>query len=134
MVCKTSSVISFGCEVEKRTLNAGLTSAVCAKSCAKFTVSIAPSKSPPEGETFPSFCEEFVQKYESTFCPNRVTSRYPASKSDFASATIECASRLRSLPLVKGTTQNEHMLLQPRVIEIKAVIPLLFKRTGLMSA
>src|SRR6185295_3313640 len=39
-----------------------------------------------------------------------------------------------SLPRVKGTTQNEHILSQPRVIEIKADIPLLPSRTGLISA
>ena len=47
---------------------------------------------------------------------------------------ILSGSRLRSLPRVKGTTQNVHILSQPRVIDTKAVIPLLLKRTGEISA
>ena len=45
-----------------------------------------------------------------------------------------CASRLRSRPRVKGTTQNEHILSQPRMMLMKAVMPLEFSRTGVMSA
>ncbi len=44
------------------------------------------------------------------------------------------ASRLRSRPRVKGTTQKEHMLSQPRMMLMKAVMPLLLRRTGVMSA
>ena len=47
---------------------------------------------------------------------------------------IEYASRLRSLPRVKGTTQKLHILLQPRMMEINAVTPLLSNRTGEISA
>ena len=44
-----------------------------------------------------------------------------------------CGSLLRSRPRVKGTTQNVHILSQPRVIETKAVTPFVFKRTGEIS-
>jgi hypothetical protein len=33
------------------------------------------------------------------------------------------AGRLRSRPRVKGTTQNEHMLSHPRMIETNAEMP-----------
>ena len=41
---------------------------------------------------------------------------------------------LLSLPLVKGTTQNEHMLSHPLVIDTKAVTPFFINRVGLISA
>src|SRR5690606_34691539 len=113
MVWRTSSVISLGCEVENLTRSNGLTWATRSNRLAKFN---------------PSYL------YESTFCPNSVTSRYPALKRSAASLTIECGSRLRSRPRVKGTTQKEHMLSQPRMMEINAVTPLVFRRTGLISA
>jgi hypothetical protein len=47
---------------------------------------------------------------------------------------MDAASRLRSRPRVKGTTQKEHMLLQPRMMLTKAVTPLSSSRTGEMSA
>ena len=42
-------------------------------------------------------------------------------------------SLLLSLPLVKGTTQNVHMLSHPLVIETNAVTPLEASLTGLTS-
>ena len=45
-----------------------------------------------------------------------------------------CGSRLRSVPRVYGTTQNEHTLLQPRMMEMKAETPFLSMRAGVMSA
>jgi hypothetical protein len=42
--------------------------------------------------------------------------------------------RLRSRPRTKGTMQKEHMLLQPRMIEMKAETLLPVLRTGVISA
>ena len=49
------------------------------------------------------------------------------------SSTIVLGSLDRSLPLVKGTTQNEHILSHPLVILTRALIPLLFNLTGEIS-
>ena len=46
---------------------------------------------------------------------------------------IEYTSRLLSRPLVNGTTQKEHILLQPLIMLTKAVTPLLFRRMGEIS-
>ena len=42
-------------------------------------------------------------------------------------------SLLLSLPLVKGTTQNVHILSHPLVIDTKAEIPLVLNLCGFMS-
>ncbi len=51
-----------------------------------------------------------------------VTSLNPWSDSWRISSSIEEMGRLRSLPLVKGTMQNEHMLLQPLIIDLHIVL------------
>jgi hypothetical protein len=56
------------------------------------------------------------------------------AKRSRASCTIERGSLLLSRPRVKGTTQKVHILSHPRMMEMKAVTPLEFSRTGLMSA
>ena len=45
-----------------------------------------------------------------------------------------CGLRLRSPPRVYGTTQYEHILLHPLIIEIKALTPFSSILTGEMSA
>ena len=47
----------------------------------------------------------------------RVISLKPLFAKSFISSKILLGSRLRSRPLVKGTTQKVHILSQPRVIE-----------------
>src|SRR6202000_1233945 len=123
IVYKTSSVISLGCEVEKRTRRSGLISATISSRLAKLTLITSSDSwfSPP------------LHLYESTFCPNKVTSRYPRLNKSVHSLMMEKGSRLRSRPRVNGTTQKEHILSHPRIIDTKAFIPLLFKRTGLIS-
>ena len=46
------------------------------------------------------------------------------------SSKIVFGSLLLSRPLVKGTTQNVHMLSQPLVMDTKALTPLLFSLVG----
>src|SRR5665213_3478746 len=95
IVYKTSSVISFGCEVEKRTRRSGLINATISRRLAKLTT---PFKSPPGGETL--ICKLLIavsnsrrsalkvspsggdlegagrfHLYESTFWPSNVISR-----------------------------------------------------------
>jgi hypothetical protein len=47
---------------------------------------------------------------------------------------MDLTGRDRSLPLVKGTMQNEHILLQPRMIDTNAVTEFFAIRTGETSA
>ena len=79
MTSSRRSLMSLGCDVAKRTRSRGEIDA---------TRRISSGKS-----TSPAL-------YELTFCPSSVTSRYPFPKSERASATIVCGSRLRSRPRV----------------------------------
>ena len=63
-----------------------------------------------------------------------MTSLYPWSYNCLASATMVSGLLLLSLPLVNGTTQKEHILSQPRIMEINPDTPLLSNLTGLISA
>jgi hypothetical protein len=63
-----------------------------------------------------------------TFCPRSVTSLTPCSERLTTSETIPSSVRDLSRPRVKGTTQNEHMLLQPRMMDSQALSPC--KREG----
>ena len=123
--------MSCGLEVENLILNFGFICATFSNSCAKLIAF--------------SFCSivAFLKllfgpppyhKYESTFCPRRVTSLYPCLNKSSHSFKILSGSLLLSLPLVYGTTQKVHILSQPLVIDTKAVTPLLPNLTGLMSA
>ena len=53
--------------------------------------------------------------------PSRVTSRYPCSAAFSTSFKIDVTSLDRSRPRVKGTMQYEHMLSQPRMIEMNTL-------------
>jgi hydroxypyruvate isomerase len=50
------------------------------------------------------------------------------------SEAVRHTGRERSRPRVKGTMQYAHMLLQPRMMEMKAVTPFESVRSGAMSA
>ena len=113
IVRSTSSEMSWGLEVENLILRPGTVSATLARRAAKST---SPSR------------------YESTFCPSSVISLYPADAHSHASRTIVLQSRLRSAPRVYGTTQYEHTLLHPRIMEMNADTPLRSSLTGEMSA
>src|SRR4030067_2586298 len=58
--------------------------------------------------------------YESTFCPNNVTSLKPFAASPLTSLHISSGCLLLSLPRVKGTTQNVQNLSQPSTIPTDA--------------
>ena len=58
-----------------------------------------------------------------TFCPSSVTSLTPCSDRLTTSDTIPSSVRDLSRPRVKGTTQNEHILLQPRMMDSHALRP-----------
>ena len=79
IVSSSRSLMSFGCDVAKRTRSSGETDAT--------------RRSSSGNPTSPA-------RYELTFCPSSVTSRHPFSKSERASATIVSGSRLRSRPRV----------------------------------
>src|SRR5690606_33097562 len=93
---------SYGCDVVYLILTSGNSLAVNPSKSAKSTSSYL---------------------YEFTFCPNSHISLIPSSLSLIASLTIFLWFLLRSLPLVKGTTQKVQNLSQPRIIESHAVIP-----------
>src|ERR1700681_695441 len=65
--------------------------------------------------------ENFVRRavgstYELTVCPSNCTSEYPSSASCRTSRKIDSLPRLRSGPLVCGTTQYAQALSQPSII------------------
>ena len=69
-----------------------------------------------------------------TFCPNSVIYFTPSFCNCSISLNIVSTFLLLSLPLTKGTIQNEHILLHPLMIDKKALIELGFFLTGVISA
>lgn len=63
-----------------------------------------------------------------------MTSFTPYSYKYLTSSSIELTGLDLSLPLVKGTIQNEHILLHPLIIDIHACLLLLSFLTGIISA
>ncbi len=62
-------------------------------------------------------------RYAFTFWPSSVTSTTPCCASERTSASTCSSGRLTSSPRVYGTTQKVQYLLQPSMIETKAVTP-----------
>ena len=85
---RSSSEISFGCDVENLTLSSGLISATF--SAMRRKVQFLPS---------------VIHLYESTFCPRRVTSLYPDLKEIRGFPYYRFWIAASSPPLTYGTTQ-----------------------------
>ena len=97
-----SSLMSFGCDVVKRTRISGTSSATRRRRAGKrivfsFLIPHSTFHIPPSTFLIPP---STFHLYEFTFCPSRVTSLYPLSLRSRTSRRMLSISRLRSRPLV----------------------------------
>ena len=105
----TSSVISFGCEVENRIRRSGLTWLLFPAGSAKFTTLLTPFFSIQALLFFSS-----LHLYESTFCPRSVTSRYPLSnRAPVLQQRLNGITASFTSPGKRNDTKGAHIVASP---------------------